>query len=71
MIHCSAPGKLMIAGEWAVLEGKPCIVAAVNKHVHSTVEPLSGNYISVSIDDFKLQDIRFVWDGKNSNLFKI
>ena len=71
MIHASAPGKLMIAGEWAVLEGKPCIVAAVNKRVHSTVEPLTGNYISVSIDDFKLQDIRFVWDGLRINLFKI
>lgn len=70
-VHCSAPGKLMIAGEWAVLEGKPCIVAAVNKRVHSIVEPLAGNYISVSIDDFKLQDIRFVWDGTNINLFKI
>lgn len=71
MIHCSAPGKLMIAGEWAVLEGKPCIVAAVNRRVHSIVEPLAGGYISVSIDDFKLQDIRFTWDSKNINLFKI
>lgn len=71
MIHFSAPGKLMIAGEWAVLEDKPCIVAAVNRRVHSIVEPLTGNYISLSIDDFKIQDIRFTWDGKNITLFKI
>lgn len=71
MIHCSAPGKLMIAGEWSVLEGNPCIVAAVNRRVHSIIEPLAGGYISVSIDDYKLQDIRFAWDGTNINLFKI
>ena len=61
----------MIAGEWAVLDGNRCIVAAVNKRVHSIVEPLAGGYISVSIDDYKLQDIRFTWDGTNINLFKI
>ncbi len=63
MLHVSAPGKLMLAGEWAVLEGNPCIVAAINKRVHSTVEP--NGYISVSIDDFGLKDVRFSWDGKN------
>lgn len=61
----------MIAGEWAVLEGAPCVVAAVNKRVHSIVEPLTGNYISLTIDDFKLQDIRFTWNGVHIDLFKI
>lgn len=36
-IHISAPGKLMLFGEYAVLEGEPCLTAAVNHRMHATV----------------------------------
>lgn len=42
----SAPGKLMIAGEYAVLEGQPAIVAAVNRKLFCTLKP--ADELSVS-----------------------
>ena len=38
MIHCSAPGKLMIMGEHAVLHGKKALVAAVDQRLHVYLE---------------------------------
>lgn len=32
----SAPGKLILCGEYAVLEGAPAVVTAVNRRVHAT-----------------------------------
>ena len=35
----SAPGKLMLSGEWSVLEkGAPCIVLAINKKAYASVK---------------------------------
>jgi phosphomevalonate kinase len=62
-MHCSAPGKLFITGEWSVLEGNPGIVAAVNKRVHSVVEK-NDDDILISIDDFGIKDLKCNFDGK-------
>ncbi len=64
MIHISAPGKLMVSGEWAVLEGSKCVVAAVNRRVHSIVD-VCDNDISITLDDFCIKNAGFSWDGKN------
>ena len=37
-ITVSAPGKLMLFGEHAVVYGRPCIVTALNQRMHATVE---------------------------------
>ena len=37
-ITVSAPGKLMLLGEHAVVYGKPCLVTAVNQRMQATVE---------------------------------
>lgn len=77
MIHISAPGKLFISGEWAVLElENPGIVAAVDKRVHCIISDLEEkertpmlianrelNEISISVDDFNIKDIRCYFDG--------
>ncbi len=72
MVHVSAPGKQMLAGEWAVLEvGNPCIVAAVSKRVHCKIGALENDVgnpekrpvISIAIDDFKIKDITAHFDG--------
>ncbi len=56
-MKASAPGKLFLSGEWAVLElGNPGMVAAVNKCVWVDIE--EANEISVSVDDFKISDAR-------------
>ena len=64
MIHVSAPGKLMIAGEWAVLEpGNPAIVAAVNKRVHCKI--LESKRIEIELKDFSIRSSSVF---KNNNL---
>jgi len=63
MIHISAPRKLMISGEWAVLEFSPCIVSAINKRVHAQIE--DSNEISVNIDNFNIKNVKAEFDGKN------
>jgi len=60
----SAPGKQMIAGEWAVLElSNPCIVASINKRVFVEID--DNDEISVSVKDFDIKDITADFDGKN------
>ena len=39
MIEASAPGKLVVSGEYAVLAGAPALVAAVNRRVTCTLSP--------------------------------
>lgn len=58
-----APGKLMISGEWAVLEvGIPCIVAAVDKY--GEVEIGASQEISVFAPDIGLGEVKAGFDGK-------
>lgn len=44
MIKITTPGKLILLGEYAILEGKPAIVTAVDKFVHLQYEkhPIPG-----------------------------
>jgi len=70
MIHVSAPGKLFIAGEWAILEqGNAGLVGAVNKRVHAQLEeqPSEGPQpaVSISIDDFAITGRKAQFDGKH------
>src|SRR3989344_2629985 len=66
-VHYSAPGKMFLSGEWAILEiGTRGIVAAVNKRVHSVVED-NHSSISVTIDDFNLKNLYADFDGKKLN----
>ncbi len=66
-VHYSAPGKLFISGEWAILEmGTRGLVAAVNKRVHSVVDE-NHSGISVSIDDFGLKNLYADFDGLRLN----
>lgn len=62
MIKVSAPGKLFLSGEWAVLEvGNPGIVTSVNKRVFAEIE--ESDKISITIDDFGIKDLGAEFDG--------
>jgi len=43
MITVSAPGKLMLLGEHAVVYGYPCLVTAVDKRLYVEVEKIDAN----------------------------
>jgi len=59
MVKVSAPGKVCIAGEWAVLEqGNPLIVASVNKRVFAEIKKSPDNFIYISIKDFGLKKLK-------------
>ncbi|WP_404457130.1 phosphomevalonate kinase [Oceanobacillus kapialis] len=59
------PGKLMIAGEFAVLEPHhQLVVMAVDRYVYTTIEESNQNY--VSLHDFQLIDLN--WDYENGKL---
>lgn len=72
-VHYSAPGKLFISGEWAVLEvGNRGLVAAVNNRIHVSVEPLSGyDGISVTAEEFKIHDARAKLSGGRLNFMNL
>ncbi|MCX8008842.1 MAG: mevalonate kinase [Patescibacteria group bacterium] len=47
MIQTSAPGKLMLFGDHAVVYGYPCIVAAINKRISVVIEKTEHNEITI------------------------
>lgn len=64
MINIKVPGKLMIAGEYAVLEkNQKCIVAAINRYVEGSIEPSIKNQLF--LPDLKLEDIFFEIKNRN------
>ncbi len=69
MIKVSAPGKLMVAGEWAVLEvGNPAIVAAVDKRVFAEIRESDNDYIEITLDDFNIKNKKAVFDGQELSI---
>lgn len=58
MIRTSSPLKLVIAGEWAVLELKySAVVAAINHRVFCEIEPNPEGNIKVSLLDFNINNV--------------
>mgnify|MGYP001420584419 CR=1 FL=1 len=68
-ITIKTPGKLMVAGEFAVLEPyHQLIVMAVDRFLYTTIKDNKTN--EVHIKDFKLYNQRFHFDGKRVNFEK-
>lgn len=53
-ISVSAPGKLMLFGEHAVLYDRPCLVTAVDQRMHATVEVLDTNVFQLEAEEVKI-----------------
>jgi phosphomevalonate kinase len=63
-VTVSAPGKLVVAGEWAILDvGNPGLIASVNKRVFAAFD--ESERIAVTIDDFGLSGLKADFDGKS------
>jgi mevalonate kinase len=56
MIKVSAPGKLMLFGEHAVIHGKPCIVSAVDARMRVFLKKRKDNKIFLNIPDLNLKN---------------
>ncbi len=56
-IKASAPGKLMLFGEHAVVYNRPSIVTAVSSRIHVEIEKINGGF---KIESPQVKDVRFV-----------
>lgn len=67
-ITVSAPGKLMLLGEHAVVYGHPCLVTTVNQRMRVAVEKLSPSILTLEAEDVELigykKPIRKLGKGK-------
>lgn len=57
-IIVSAPGKLMLFGEHAVVYGRPCIVTAVNQRMKATVELTEEPNFQLEAPDVSVTDYK-------------
>ncbi len=55
-ITVSAPGKLMLLGEHAVVYGKPCIVTAIDQRMHATVTLTDDHLFRLSAPDVQIEN---------------
>lgn len=61
----SAPGKLFIAGEWAILEvSNPGIVAAIDKRAFVEIKKSQDKKIHITVEDFKISNLKAIFDGR-------
>ncbi len=57
-ITTSAPGKLMLFGEHAVVYNRPCIVTAVNERMYATIELLDSSGFELQAPDVNVVDYK-------------
>ncbi len=60
MLTVSAPGKMILLGEYAVLEDAPALVCAVNKRALVQIKPLPTNEFVFSAPSLHLSELPFV-----------
>ena len=56
MIRVSAPGKLMIFGDHAVVHGRPCIVTSVDHRMQVSLEKREDNKIHLNAPDVNIEN---------------
>ena len=47
IVTASAPGKVVLTGEYAVLDGSPAVSMAINRRAVATLTPTDGNEVAV------------------------
>ncbi len=57
-VTVSAPGKLMLYGEHAVVYGRPCLVTAVDQRMSATIERLNGEQFILDAPAVKVKNYR-------------
>ena len=62
-VTTSAPGKVIVAGEYAVLDGAPAICMAVNRRAHVSIATSNNDYHSVLAPGYSGSEGRFTAVG--------
>ena len=62
-IHVSAPGKLFLLGEYAVLEGAPALLTAVDRRARVQIHPADDGQWRISAPNLGLYDRALAADG--------
>ena len=62
-IRASAPGKLFLLGEYAVLEGAPALLAAVDRRVEVTIDESPTGFWQVSAPNLGIRNLALGTDG--------
>lgn len=73
-IITSAPGKVVVCGEYAVLQGAPAVAMAVNRRATVSIRQTEGSWNTVTTPGYMDDESRFVvtrddgfrWDGTAS-----
>lgn len=67
-IRTSAPGKLFLLGEYAVLGGAPALLSAVDRRVSVTVDDSDSGFWQVSAPDLGIQNLALGPNGELSGV---
>lgn len=69
MVKASAPGKLMLFGEHAVIYDKPCIVASVDHRISVSLEKRNDNNIILTAPELNIKN-QIISDNLEKSHFK-
>ncbi|WP_435129250.1 mevalonate kinase [Halobaculum sp. D14] len=67
MTTCSAPGKVYLFGEHAVVYGEPAVPCAVERRARVTVEPRDDRKVQVDAADLSLDGFTVTWGGSTDD----
>jgi phosphomevalonate kinase len=68
-VRVSAPGKIVILGEYAVLEGAPAVVMAVDRRARVSLEQQAGSRCSIEAPGWSRGPVEFRLDPSGRVLF--
>ena len=63
MTVCSAPGKVYLFGEHAVVYGEPAVPAAIERRATVTAEPRDDDHVRVTAEDLSLDGFTVEYTG--------
>ncbi|MFB6176193.1 MAG: mevalonate kinase [Halobaculum sp.] len=63
MTTCSAPGKVYLFGEHAVVYGEPAVPCAIERRARVTAEPREDDRVKVDAADLSLDGFTVTWGG--------